>query len=60
MFIPCTQGCVYQSDGCCRLGQAGTVNGEDSRICPHFMEYPDEIRLPTDERFIPREPRRLL
>lgn len=60
MLIPCTQNCLYQQDGCCRLNRASSVTGEDSGICPHYMDYPDEIKLPAGERFIPQEPQRLL
>jgi len=60
MFIPCSEKCIYQNDGCCRLEKAERITGEDSGICPHYMEYPDEIRLPSGERSMPQEPRRLL
>ncbi len=60
MFIPCSHNCIHQSEGCCRLDRASAVTGEDSRICPHYQDYPDEIRLPSSDRFNPREPQRLL
>lgn len=68
MFIPCSQSCRYQSDGCCRLSRASAMTGCDQRFCPHYQQpeneillsTPKEIILPPSERFSPQEPQRLL
>ena len=36
-FIHCTNDCVYQSEGCCKLEKAAEISGEPNNTdCLHF------------------------
>ena len=37
-IIPCTNNCIYQIDGCCRLEKAGSSGGYEQTIrCLHYV-----------------------
>jgi len=60
MLIPCSQSCIHQLEGYCRLRRASAVTGDNLHICPHFLNNSSQIKLPADERFNSQEPQQLL
>lgn len=63
-LIPCSEDCLYQSDGCCTLETPAQVTGTLTRGCVHYIakkttEQPsvvfDKIKITSEEPQTPHE-----
>ncbi len=62
-LIPCSEDCLYQSDGCCMLETPAQVTGNLSHGCVHYVNKKTAEISSAEfdkESFISQEPQKPL